>query len=401
MRVRKMINEKSFALGNTGSAIRELFEYGKKRKQIVGEDNVFDYSIGNPSIPSPSIVNDTLVKIIKEVEPTKLHGYTSAVGDLSVREAIASYVNEKYDTEESAKMIYLTCGAAASLTISLNALLNQGDEVITFAPFFPEYRVFVEKANGKLVVVESKRDDFQIDFKALDKAINKNTKAIIINSPNNPTGVVLKEETIIKLAEFLREKSKEFNNPIYLISDEPYRELVYDEKTIVPYVTKYYENTLVCYSFSKSISLPGERIGYILVGHNCNDKVSVYKAVCGAGRALGFVCAPALFQYMIPHVLGYTSNLDVYKKNRDLLYDNLSKMGYDIIFPDGAFYLFVKALEEDAIKFAEVAKKFELLLVPSNSFGMNGYVRIAYCQDPKMIERSIPAFKKLMDEYKK
>ncbi|MCR5231461.1 MAG: pyridoxal phosphate-dependent aminotransferase [Acholeplasmatales bacterium] len=396
-----MINEKSFALGNTGSAIRELFEYGKKRKQIVGEDNVFDYSIGNPSIPSPSIVNESLIKIIKEVEPTKLHGYTSAVGDQSVREAIAKYVNETYKTEESANMIYLTCGAAASLTISLNAILNQGDEVITFAPFFPEYRVFVEKANGKLVTVESKKDDFQIDFNALEKAINKNTKAIIINSPNNPTGVVLKEKTIIDLSDFLRKKSKEFNNVIYLISDEPYRELVYDNNTVVPYVTKYYENTIVCYSFSKSISLPGERIGYILVGHNCMDKVMVYKAICGAGRALGFVCAPALFQYMIPYVLGHTSNLEVYKQNRDLLYNSLSKMGYDIIFPDGAFYLFVKALEEDAIKFAEVAKKYELLLVPSNSFGMNGYVRIAYCQDPKMIERSINAFKLLMDDYKK
>ena len=396
-----MVNEKSFALGNTGSAIRELFEYGKKRKQVVGEDNVFDYSIGNPSIPSPSIVNETLIKIIKEVEPTKLHGYTSAIGDASVREAIANYINKTYGVEENPNFIYLTCGAAASLTISLHAILNPNDEVITLAPFFPEYRVFVEKAQGKLVLVNSRLSDFQIDFDALEKAINENTKAMIINSPNNPTGVVLKEETIIELSKLLEKKSKEYHHPIYLISDEPYRELVYDEKTIVPYVTKYYENTLVCYSFSKSISLPGERIGYILVGHNCNDKVSVYKAVCGAGRALGFVCAPALFQYMIPHVLGYTSNLDVYKKNRDLLYDNLSKMGYDIIFPDGAFYLFVKALEEDAIEFAEVAKKFELLLVPSNSFGMNGYVRIAYCQDPKMIERSIPAFKKLMDEYKK
>lgn len=396
-----MVNEKSFALGNTGSAIRELFEYGKKRKQIVGEDNVFDYSIGNPSIPAPSIVNETLIKIIQEVEPTKLHGYTSAVGDLGVREAIQNYVNKTYQTEEKASLIYLTCGAAASLTISLHALLNQGEEVITLAPFFPEYRVFAEKAGGKLVVVPSRLSDFQIDFDLLEKSINENTKAMIINSPNNPTGVVLKEETIIELANLLQKKSKEYNHPIYLIADEPYRELVYDDKTVVPYVTKYYPNTLVCYSFSKSISLPGERIGYILVGHNCQDAVRVYKAVCGAGRTLGFVCAPALFQYMIPHVLGHTSNLEVYKKNRDLLYNSLSKMGYDIIFPDGAFYLFLKALEPNANQFAEVAKKFELLLVPSDSFGMEGYVRIAYCQDPKMIERSIPAFQKLMDEYKK
>ncbi len=396
-----MVNEKSFALGNTGSAIRELFEYGKKRKQIVGEDNVFDYSIGNPSIPSPSIVNETLIKIIKEVEPTKLHGYTSAIGDASVREAIANYINKTYGVEENPNLIYLTCGAAASLTISLHAILNPNDEVITLAPFFPEYRVFVEKAQGKLVLVNSRLSDFQIDFDALEKAINENTKAMIINSPNNPTGVVLKEETIIELSKLLEKKSKEYHHPIYLISDEPYRELVYDEKTIVPYVTKYYPNTIVCYSFSKSISLPGERIGYILVSHNCLDAIRVYKAVCGAGRTLGFVCAPALFQYMIPYVLGHTSNLEVYKNNRDLLYNSLNEMGYDIIFPDGAFYLFVKALEPNANKFAEVAKKFELLLVPSDSFGMEGYVRIAYCQDPKMIQRSIPAFKKLMDEYKK
>ena len=245
-----MVNEKSFALGNTGSAIRELFEYGKKRKQVVGEDNVFDYSIGNPSIPSPSIVNETLIKIIKEVEPTKLHGYTSAIGDASVREAIANYINKTYGVEENPNFIYLTCGAAASLTISLHAILNPNDEVITLAPFFPEYRVFVEKAQGKLVLVNSRLSDFQIDFDALEKAINENTKAMIINSPNNPTGVVLKEETIIELSKLLEKKSKEYHHPIYLISDEPYRELVYDEKTIVPYVTKYYPNTIVCYSFS-------------------------------------------------------------------------------------------------------------------------------------------------------
>ena len=395
-----MINEKSFLLGNTGSAIRELFEYGKKRKEIVGEENVFDYSIGNPSIPSPSIVNKTLIKLLKEKEATSLHGYTSGVGDLNVRRAIADYINKTYGVEEKPELIYMTCGAAASLTITMNAILNEGEEIIALAPFFPEYRVFCEKAGGVLKVVPCNTKDFQIDFDALDKAISNKTKGIIINSPNNPTGVVFKEDTIVRLANLLNKKQEEFQHEIFIISDEPYRELVYDEDTVVPYVTKYYDNTIVCYSFSKSISLPGERIGYILVGEKMKDAITVYKAIAGAGRSLGFVCAPALFQYMIPSILGYTSDLSVYKKNRDVLYKALTEYGYEIAFPDGAFYLWVKALEEDANQFAEHAKKFELLLVPSDSFGMKGYVRIAYCQDPKMIERSLPAFKKLILDYK-
>lgn len=395
-----MINEKSFLLGNTGSAIRELFEYGKKRKEIVGEENVFDYSIGNPSIPSPSIVNETLIKLLKEKEATSLHGYTSGVGDLNVRRAIADYINKTYGVKEKPELIYMTCGAAASLTITMNAILNEGEEIIALAPFFPEYRVFCEKAGGVLKVVPCNTKDFQIDFDALDKAISNKTKGIIINSPNNPTGVVFKEDTIVRLANLLNKKQEEFQHEIFIISDEPYRELVYDKDTVVPYVTKYYNNTIVCYSFSKSISLPGERIGYILVGEKMKDAITVYKAIAGAGRSLGFVCAPALFQYMIPSILGYTSDLSVYKKNRDVLYKALTEYGYEITFPDGAFYLWVKALEEDANQFAEHAKKFELLLVPSDSFGMKGYVRIAYCQDPKMIERSLPAFKKLILDYK-
>jgi len=395
-----MINEKSFLLGNTGSAIRELFEYGKKRKEIVGEENVFDYSIGNPSIPSPAIVNETLIKLLKEKEATSLHGYTSGVGDLNVRRAIADYINKTYGVSEKLELIYMTCGAAASLTITMNAILNEGEEIIALAPFFPEYRVFCEKAGGVLKVVPCNTKDFQIDFEALENAISKKTKGIIINSPNNPTGVVFKEDTIVRLANLLNKKQEEFKHEIFIISDEPYRELVYDKDTVVPYVTKYYNNTIVCYSFSKSISLPGERIGYILVGEKCFDAITVYKAIAGAGRSLGFVCAPALFQYMIPSILGYTSDLSVYKKNRDVLYKALTEYGYEIAFPDGAFYLWVKALEEDANQFAEHAKKFELLLVPSDSFGMKGYVRIAYCQDPKMIERSLPAFKKLILDYK-
>lgn len=396
-----MVNEKSFLLGNTGSAIRELFEYGNKRKKEIGEENVFDFSIGNPSIPSPSIVNETLIKLINEVEPTKLHGYTSGVGDLEVRKKIASFINDKYNVCEDYNLIYMTCGAAASLTITMNAIINPNDEVIVLAPFFPEYRVFVEKAGGILKVVPLSEDDFQIDFDLLEKAINVNTKGIIINSPNNPTGVVFKEDTISELAVLLKKKELEYNKDIYIISDEPYRELVYDDNTIVPYVPSYYDNTIICYSFSKAISLPGERIGYILVSSKCNEKQVVYKAIAGAGRSLGFVCAPALFQYMIPYVLGYTADLSIYKKNRDLLYSALTNYGYKIAFPDGAFYLWVKALEDDAIKFSEHAKKFELLLVPSNSFGMEGYVRIAYCQETSMILNSLKAFKELIDDYKK
>lgn len=393
-----MVNQKMFELGNKGSAIRELFEYGKKRKKEIGDDKVFDYSLGNPSIPAPSVVSDTLVDLIQNTEATKLHGYTSAVGDDNVRQKIAEYLNATYNCDADYKLIYMTCGAAASLTVSLNAILNPGEEVIVNAPFFPEYRVFVEKANGKLVIVKADEKDFQIDFEELEKAINKNTRAMIINSPNNPSGAVLKEKTLIKLSEILNKKQKEYGQPIFLISDEPYRELVYSMDK-VPFVSNYYDNSIICYSFSKSLSLPGERIGYILVGSKCVEKVTVFKSICGAGRSLGFVCAPALFQYMIPNCLGYTSNLEDYKQNREYLYNELTKLGYNCVYPDGAFYLFVKALEDDALKFSEVAKKFELLIVPSDSFGIKGYIRLSYCVSNDMIKRSIPAFKALKEYY--
>jgi len=395
-----LINEDMYALGAKGSAIRELFEFGKKRKSEIGEENVFDYSLGNPSIPCPDIVTNTLTKLIQEKDPTLLHGYTSNVGDLNVRKAIANYLNKTYGCNELAERIYMTCGAAASLTISLKAILKPGEEVIGLAPFFPEYKVFTENALGKLVIVKCKEKDFQIDLEELEKNINAKTKAMIINSPNNPTGVVFTEETLKNVAKILKKKEEEFGHPIYIISDEPYRELVYSIKQ-VPFMTNIYEDTIVCYSFSKSLSMPGDRIGYILVAQKCQDSLDLYKAICGAGRSMGYVCAPALFQYMIPECLGYTSNLEEYKKNKELLYNALTKIGFDCVYPDGAFYLFVKALEEDANKFSEVAKQFELLLVPSDSFGYSGYVRLAYCVSNEMIVRSIPAFEKLFDAYKK
>jgi len=395
-----MFNENMYKLGAKGSDIRELFEYGKKRKQVIGDDKVFDFSIGNPSVPSPSIVNDTLVDLIQTVEPTKLHGYTSASGDNFVKESIAKYINNKYNTNVNSNLIYMTCGAAASLSITFRAILNPGDEVIVFTPYFPEYKVFVENASGKIVPVESIIPSFIPDFDALEKSINKNTKAVIINSPNNPTGVVYSEEIIKKLSDILRFKEKEFNQNIYLVSDEPYRELVYGDVN-VPYITNYYDNAIVCYSFSKSLSLPGERIGYILVNPKCNDAVSVYKAICGAGRSMGFVCAPALFQYMVPKCLGYTSNIKVYEENRELLYNELTKYGYEVVKPEGAFYIFMKSLDKDAYAFSELAKKYELLLVPSDSFGVKGYIRISYCVSKEQIINSLPAFKKLIEEYKK
>ena len=396
-----MISEKMKALGVKKSVIREIFEYAKHRKAEIGAENVFDYSIGNPSVPSPDIVKETLTSLLTEKDPAILHGYTSAQGDLVVRKSIADYLNATYAAGVSEDLIYLTVGAAAALTISLNAVLadNANEEVIVFAPFFPEYKVFIEKAGGKLVAVPAKAPDFQIDFDAFEKAISPKTKAVIVNSPNNPTGVVLSEDTIRKLSEILEAAEKSYGHSIYLIADEPYRELVYGSIE-VPYLTKFYNDTLVCYSFSKSLSLPGERIGYVLVSPKATMASDVYAAILGAGRALGFVCAPALFQYLIPSCLGKTADISVYEKNRTLLYENLTNNGYTCASPDGAFYLFVKALEDDAYAFCERAKQYELLLVPSDDFGYPGYVRIAYCVTTEQIERSLPAFKALAASYK-
>ena len=395
----KLTNQKMYDLGVSPSKIRELFEYGKMRKKEIGENNVFDYSLGNPSVASPDIVNEILINLIKNTDSCLLHGYSSAAGDFLVRNKIAEYLNKTYGTFHTAENIYLTVGAAASLTISLNALVNKGEEVIVFVPFFPEYKVFIEKAGGVIKTVLPNPVTFEVDLEDFEKKINELTKAVIINSPNNPTGVVIKEETLIKISSILKKKSLEYNKPIYLISDEPYRELVYDD-IVVPFVTKYYDNTIISYSFSKSLSLPGERIGYLLVSEKCINSRVVFSSICGAGRALGFVCAPTLFQYMIPYCLGITADLNIYKINRDKLYNHLTFLGYEVIKPDGAFYLFVKTLEKDANKFMESAKKYELLLVPSDSFGYPGYVRIAYCVKPEMVEASLKAFELLMAEYK-
>ena len=393
-----MINEKAYELGSKRSVIREIFEYAKKRSAEIGGENVFDFSIGNPSVPAPKEVGEAIARITTELDPVKLHEYTSAQGDKTVRDKIAANYVRRFGVALSGDDLYMTCGAAASLTITFKALACEGDEFIVFAPYFPEYAVFVANAGAKLVVLPSK-EDMQPDFDALESVLNPRVKGVLINSPNNPSGAVYGVETMRKLADILQVKSEAFGAPVYLISDEPYRELVYDKETVVPCPMAYYKNTVVCYSYSKSLSLPGERVGYIAVNPSAEDAKGVYAAVCGAGRALGFVCAPALFQRVAAECDGMTADLSVYKRNRDLLYNGLKEYGYTCVYPDGAFYLFVKALEEDAAAFCERAKKHELLLVNGADFGAEGWVRIAYCVQTERIEKALPLFKKLADEY--
>ena len=396
-----MISEKMMRLGKKSSVIREIFEYGKKRKAQIGEENVFDFSLGNPSVPAPAEVNETIARLLQEKDSVLLHGYTSAQGDANVRRVIAESISSRFGVQMPADLLYMTCGAAASLSISLKAVIEEGkgDECIVFAPFFTEYRVFIENAGGKLVVSTPMEKTFQVDIADFESKINERTKAVIVNSPNNPSGVVYSEETVKALCAVLERKSREYGHVIYLIADEPYRELVYADVD-VPYLMNYYKNTLVCYSYSKSLSLPGERIGYIAVCPEMEEAKSIYLAVCGAGRSLGYVCAPSLMQQVIAECLDAKVNVEAYKKNRDLLYDNLTAYGYECVKPDGAFYLFVKALEEDAYRFYEAAKKHEILVVPCDDFGVSGYVRIAYCTDYDRVKNALPAFKALAEEYK-
>ncbi len=393
-----MYNRKMIKLGKERSDIRELFEYGAKRKKIVGSENVFDFSIGNPGVPAPACVQEETERLLREMPSVALHGYSSAPGLPEVREAVANYIASGFGAEMSPELIYMTCGASASLTVILNAVLNEGDEVVVFAPFFPEYRVFVERAGGKLVVAPTD-EVFHPDAEKLAGCIGKNTKAVLLNSPNNPSGAVYSAAEIEALAALLRKKSAERGEPILLLADEPYRELTYGAE--VPYVMNFYEHSVVLYSFSKALSLAGERIGYIAVSPKCAGAEELFSAVCGAGRALGFVCAPVLFQRVVAKCLGKSSDVGEYQKSRDLLYNALKEYGYRCIPPEGAFYLFVQALEPEAKKFCERAKGHELLLVPSDSFGVNGYVRISYCVERSVIERSLPAFKALIEEYRK
>ena len=395
-----MYNKTMYELGSHRSVIRDLFEFGKKRAAEVGADKVYDFSLGNPNVPAPDGVKEAAERLLAMPDNTVLHGYTSAQGDAEVRKAVADNINARFGAGVSPDFIYMTCGAAASLTVTLNALYEDGDEFILLAPFFPEYSVFVKAAGGTPVVVPFDEKTFAPDLSALEKAVTPHTKGIIVNSPNNPSGTVYTRKTLDGIVSLLERKSAEYGRKIVLIADEPYRELVYDDIE-VPYLPNLYPDTVVCYSYSKSLSLPGERIGYIAISPRMTEKENVYAAVCGAGRALGYVCAPSMFQRVAAACVNERPDITAYRRNRDLIYSALTEMGYDCVHPDGAFYLFVRSPEPDANAFSERAKNFGLLIVPGDTFGAPGYVRISYCVSPDMIERSLPAFRDLINTYKK
>lgn len=394
-----MINQKMYELGTKKSTIRTIFEFGRKRAAEVGEENIYDFSLGNPNVPTPEYVKDAAIDILTNMEPSAVHGYTVAPGNPEVRKALAASVNKRFGTDFTANNFFITAGAAAAITISFKALAEKDDEFITFAPFFPEYRAFVESVGGKLAVVKAQPADWQIDFAAFRQLINEHTKAVIVNSPNNPSGAVYSEATIKELAAILKEKQQEYGHPIFIIADEPYREIAF-EGYEVPYIPDYYENTLVCYSYSKSFSLPGERIGYIVVPDAVTDLGKVYGAIAGAARVLTHVNAPSLWQLVIGRCADKPSDISTYVKNGQLLYNGLIEAGFECVKPQGAFYLFPKCLEEDDYAFCERAKKYDLLLVPGTDFGCPGYFRAAYCIKTETIEKSLPLFKKLAAEYK-
>ena len=391
-----MINSDMYKLGSAPSKIRELFEYGKKLRAERGEENVYDFSLGNPSTPPPKSVLDAMNDILNESEPCALHGYSSAQGDMGTRRAIAEDLSARYGAKISPDKIYMTCGAAASLCITLRALAcGINNEFIVQAPFFPEYKVFTENNGGKLFVAEADTEKFELNIPAISRLINEKTQGIIINSPNNPSGVIYGEASLRELASLLTEKAKEYGHPIYIISDEPYRELTYGKK--VPYIPDIYPDTVICYSYSKSLSLPGERIGYIALPNGITDIDELYYAVCGAGRSLGYVCAPTFMQKIVGACTGQVSDLDSYRKNRDELYSALTAMGYECVIPDGAFYLFVKAPGGDAAAFSEKAKELGLLVVAGDGFGCPGYLRISYCVSHETVRSSLPAFGRAID----
>lgn len=391
-----MYNETMYERGNAPSAIRELFAYGMERKAQIGEDKVFDFSIGNPSVPAPDSVAET-IRELADMAPAQLHAYSAAQGLESTRTAIAENLNKRFGTHYTADNLYLTMGAAACLSACFTALIEPGDEIIVIAPYFPEYRIWIEFAGGVCVEVPAREDNFQIDLDALEQEITEKTKAVVINTPNNPVGTVYTRETLEGLADVLVQAEQKFDHDIYLISDEPYRELTYGVE--VPWVPAIYPNTLICYSWSKSLSLPGDRIGYVLVPNEVHDSREVYLAVCGAGRSLGYICAPVFFQRVIERCVDEPTNVEAYAVNREILTHALDELGYEYIEPDGAFYLWIKALEPDAQAFSNKAKEHELLLVPSDSFGVGGWVRAGYCIDKSTIEHSIPAFAALKADY--
>ena len=392
-----MINEKAYALGANRSAIRDLFEYGRQRAALVGEENVFDFSLGNPSIPAPAAVNETIANLLQDTDPLALHGYTSALGDAATRQAIADDLNSRYpDARVAPEKLFLTCGAAPALTAAFHALSAPGAEILAIAPFFPEYRPFAESAGLTFRVVPPDAPAFQIDFDALEAMLSPNTVAIIVNSPNNPAGTVYTKETLRKLAALLTEKAAQFGHPIYIVADEPYRELVYGAE--VPFIPALYPDTIVCYSYAKSLSLPGQRIGYVYVSPTAQDSDALYAAVCGAARSMGHVCAPSLMQKVIARCAHLRPDLQAYDRNRTALYAGLTAAGYQVAKPEGAFYLFVKAPGGSAAAFSEKAKEKDLLVVPGDSFGCPDYFRVCYCVSYDKVVRSLKVFESLIRE---
>ena len=395
-----MINETMYARGAESSKIREIFAYAQQRKTEIGADKVFDFSLGNPSVPAPASVRKSIERSLAELSPEQLHGYTPAPGLPETRTAVADSLNRRFNTSYAAENVFMTVGAAASVSCTLHAVVNPGDEVIVIAPYFPEYKVWIENAGATCVEALAKDTTFQVSVGNVLNAITPKTAAIIIDSPNNPTGAVYSRETLTRLANILREENEKRDpeNPIYLISDEPYRELVYDKE--VPWVPDLYEHTIVCYSYSKSLSLPGERVGWVLVPNTMTRWERVMAAVAGAARCLGFVCAPALFQRVATDCVDEPADVEAYRRNRYELTGALGEYGYTFVEPDGAFYLWVKALEPDAEAFCERAKQFELLPVPSDSFGIKGWFRVGYCVSYETIVNSLPAWKALAESYR-
>ena len=397
-----MVNETMQQLGSSPSVIRELFAYGLQQAKVIGPENVFDYTLGNPSIPAPAAVNQAICEILKDTDSIAVHGYSMAGGFDATRQAIADNLNRRFGTSIQARNLFITCGAAPALISVIKALVATPDsEIMAVAPYFPEYKPFIEKNGAKLVVVPADRQQFQINLAEVEARITANTQAIIINSPNNPSGVVYTEETLKKLAEILTRKGAEVGHPIYIIADEPYRELVYGGVK-VPFIPTIYDNTIVCYSWSKSLSLPGERIGYVCVPDTCADASDVLNAVAGASRANGHVCAPTLLQKVIERCVNEMPDLAAYDENRTLLYDSLTAMGYRCAKPDGAFYLFVEAPNGDGRAFSQKAKvEHNLLVVPGEEFECEGYMRLSYCVSNAMIRRSLSAFQAMIDSYRK
>ena len=390
-----MFNSKAYALGANRSCIRELFEYGRSRAAVVGEENVLDFSLGNPSIPAPQAVEEAIREILRQTPSVEVHGYTPAGGDMAARDAIARELNRRYDWDVTPQELFLGCGAAPELIAVFRALAVPGGKILAIAPYFPEYAPFVEESGLEFGVVPAQEPDFQIDMEALEALVTKNTQAVIVNSPNNPSGVVYSRETLQKLGALLEKKSREYGHPIYIVSDEPYRELVYDG-TEVPFVPAIYRDTIICYSYSKSLSLPGERIGYIYVPRKATDGAALYAAVAGAARSIGHVCAPSLFQKVIARCTQIPPDLNSYDKNRRTLYEALVAAGYQVAKPQGAFYLFVKAPEGDGEAFSQRAKEKDLLIVPGKDFGCPGYCRLCYCVPYEKILKSIPIFRELI-----